>query len=177
MTADLVLYNANVLTLDSKYPGAQLVAIRGGKVLAVGESTDLKEFKGSRTLIIDCQGGTVLPGFNDAHCHFAALAKSLVNLNLGPAKVRSIPDIQREVGKLAQNLPRGTWIRADGYNEFYLREKRHPTRWDLDRASSVHPIKLTHRSGHAHVLNSLNLRVALLKETWKQANPMVCSTI
>ena len=160
MTADLVLYNANVLTLDSNYPGAQLVAVRDGKVLAVGESEDLKEFKGSRTLVIDCQGGTVLPGFNDAHCHFVALAKSLVNLNLGPAKVRSILDIQREIGKLAQNLPTGTWIRAEGYNEFYLSEKRHPTRWDLDKASSVHPIKLTHRSGHAHVLNSLALALA-----------------
>ena len=165
-TADLILYNANVLTLDSNYPRAQLVAIRAGKVLAVGENEDLKEFKCPRTTVIDCQGKAVLPGFNDAHCHFFALAKSLVSPSLSPAKVHSIFDIQKEIGMLAQNLPLGDWIKAKGYNEFYLAEKRHPTRWDLDKASPVHPIKLTHRSGHAHVLNSLALAlVGISKET------------
>src|SRR4030042_3767017 len=157
MIADLILHNANVLTLDPNYPRAQLVAIKGGKVLAVARDEALAEFRGPGATIIDCQGQTILPGFNDAHCHLVALATSLVNLDLGPTRVHSIPDIQGEIGKLAQNLPPGSWIRADGYNEFYLAEKRHPTRWDLDKASSVHPIKLTHRSGHAHVLTSLAL--------------------
>ena len=157
MTADLILYDANVVTLDSNCPRAQLVAVRGGKVLAVTNNEALAEFRGPKTTIIDCRGHTVLPGFNDAHCHLVALAKSLVSLNVGPAKICSIIDIQQEIKKLAQNLPQGSWISADGYNEFYLAEKRHPTRWDLDKASSVHPVKLTHRSGHAHVLNSLAL--------------------
>ncbi len=166
MTADLILYNASVLTLDAAHPRAQLVAIRDGKIFAVGENEDLKEFKGLRTEVIDCQGRTILPGFNDAHCHFVALAKSLVNPNLGPTKVHSIFDIQREIRELAQNLSLGSWIRADGYNEFYLAENRHPTRWDLDKATSSHPIKLTHRSGHAHVLNSLALiLVGISRET------------
>ena len=51
----------------------------------------------------------------------------------------------------------GTWLRARGYSEFYIAEKRHPTRWDLDSAAPRHPVKLTHHSGHAHVLNSLAL--------------------
>lgn len=164
--ADLILYNANILTLDSNYPKAQLVAVQGGKVLAVAGDEALEEFRGPMTMVLDCQGKTVLPGFNDAHCHFVALANSLVNLNAGPAKVRSIPDMQKEVRKAAQNLPPLSWIRADGYNEFYLDEKRHPTRWDLDKATSVHPVKLTHRSGHAHVLNSLALAlVGISRET------------
>jgi predicted amidohydrolase YtcJ len=63
-------------------------------------------------------------------------------------------------------LPKGTWIRGRGYNEFYLVEKRHPTRWDLDAISTIHPMKLTHRTGHAHVLNSLALKlVGISKET------------
>jgi len=166
MTADLVLYNANVVTLDTNYPRAQLAAIRDGKVLAVAGNEVLKEFRGSRTIVIDCQGKTVLPGFNDAHCHLVALAKSLVSPNLGPAKVHSILDIQKEIRKLTQDLPPGNWIRAEGYNEFYLAEKRHPTRWDLDKATSVHPVELTHRSGHAHVLNSLALAlVGISRET------------
>jgi predicted amidohydrolase YtcJ len=166
MTADLILYNANAVTLDSNCPRAQLVAVRDGKVLAVAGNEALGEFRGTGTTAIDCQGKAVLPGFNDAHCHLVALAKSLLSLNLGPAKVRSIPDIQKEIRKLARNLHQGSWISADGYNEFYLAEKRHPTRCDLDKASSVHPVKLTHRSGHAHVLNSLALAlVGISKET------------
>jgi hypothetical protein len=164
--ADLILYNANALTLDSNYPRAQLVAIRDGRVLAVGKNGDLKEFRGSKTKVVDCRGKTILPGFNDAHCHFVALAKSMVNLNLGPAKVHSIFDIQREIRELAQNFPQGSWIRAEGYNEFYLAEKRHPTRWELDKATSLHPVKLTHCSGHAHVLNSPALAlVGISRET------------
>ena len=166
MTADLILYNANVVTLDSNCPGAQLVAVRNGKVLVVTNNEALAEFRGPKTTIIDCRGQTVLPGFNDAHCHLVALAKSLISLNVGPARVCSILDIQQEIKKLAQNLPQGSWISVYGYNEFYLAEKRHPTRWDLDEASSVHPVKLTHRSGHAHVLNSLALAlVGISKET------------
>ncbi len=160
MRADLILYNANVVTLDSNYPEAQLVAIRDSKVLGVARNEALKEFRGSKTMVVDYQGRTVLPGFNDAHCHLVALAKSLVTPNFGPAKVHSIIDIQKELAKLAKDLPSGSWIKAEGYNEFYLIEKRHPTRWDLDRATPTHPVKLTHRSGHAHVLNSLALALA-----------------
>ena len=166
MAASLILYNANILTLDPDHPEAQLVAAQGGKVLAVAGNEALEEFRGHTTAVIDCEGKTILPGFNDAHCHFVALAKSLVNLNLGPAKVRCIPDVQKEIRRQAQNVPPGTWIRANGYNEFYLAEKRHPTRRDLDEATSVHPVKLTHRSGHAHVLNSLALAlVGISRET------------
>lgn len=166
MAADLILYHANVLTPGSHHPPAQLVAIRDDRILAIGGDEDLKEFTDSKTTVIDCQGRTVLPGFNDAHCHFVALAKSLVNLNLGPAKVHSILDIQREIRKVAKNLAPGSWLRAEGYDEFYLAEKRHPTRWDLDKATYIHPVKLTHRSGHAYVLNSLALTLAgISKET------------
>jgi predicted amidohydrolase YtcJ len=68
--------------------------------------------------------------------------------------------IKAALRNVAQKAVPGTWIRGRGYNEFYLAEKRHPTRWDLDEVSPNHPIKLTHRSGHAHVLNSLALQAA-----------------
>ena len=173
-TADLILHNANVLTPRASkasvlnledYP-RRLVAIQDGKILAIARTEALGEFKGPRTVVIDCHGKTVLPGFIDAHCHLVALAKSLVNLNLGPAKVHSIFDIQREIENLASSLPPGKWIRAEGYNEFYLAEGRHPTCWDLDKATLAHPVKLTHRSGHAHVLNSLALALTgIARET------------
>lgn len=166
MIADLILYNANVITLDSSCPKARWIAVKEGRILALGGNEVWREFKGPGTIMVDCHGETVLPGFNDAHCHLLALAKRLISPSITPKDVRSISDIQREIGRLAQSLPPGTWINAEGYDEFYLAEKRHPTRWDLDRASPVHPIKITHRSGHAHVLNSRALAfVGISRET------------
>ena len=174
MVADLILFNANVLTLNPKYPRAQLVAVRNGRVLGIGRNGDLREFRGDGTEVIDCRGGTVIPGFSDAHCHLVAFAESLLSLNLSPDKVHSIADIQEEIRKLARDLPAGSWIRGVGYNEFYLAEKRHPNRWDLDEATLVHPVKLTHRSGHAHVLNSPALRIAgISRETPEPPGGMI----
>ncbi len=160
MKADLILFNASVLTLDPSFPTAELVAVRNKKILHIGKNERLGELKGSRTRVIDCKNNTVLPGFIDAHCHLHAFAESLVNLNLDLSQgIKSIRDIQTKVKKVSQQFPSGTWIRAAGYNDFHLVEKRHPNRWDLDQATCVHPIKLTHRSGHAHLLNSLALKL------------------
>lgn len=156
----LILFNANVITMDPAFPKTQLVVIQNNRILAVGRNEDLKKFKNTNTNIIDCKGKTVLPGFIDAHCHITSLAESYVALNLNPRNnVHSISDIQAKIRSFSKELPSGTWISGKGYNEFYLTEKHHPTREDLDRATSIHPIKLTHRSGHAHVLNSIALRI------------------
>jgi predicted amidohydrolase YtcJ len=163
----LILTNANIITLDPLCPRGETVAARDGKILAVGSKKDLKKFKAEQFKVIDCRGKTVLPGFADAHCHFLGFAESLVGLNLEPRNnVRSIPHIQARISRLSKDLPSGTWIRGRGYNEFYLAEQRHPTRWDLDAATVLHPVKLTHRSGRAHVLNSLALeRVGISQGT------------
>lgn len=158
--ADLILYNANVLTLEPRRPRAGLVAVKGQKIIWVGTNDDREEFKGPKTPKIDCQGRTLVPGFNDAHCHIFAFAASLLSVDCSPSSVSSIADIQALIRGQAQKLPRGSWIRAAGYNEFYLAEKRHPSRWDLDQAAPEHPVKLVHRSRHACVLNSLALSLA-----------------
>jgi len=165
--ADLIIFNANVITMDPTCPKVKLVVIQNNRILAVGRNQDLKEIKTKTAKIIDCNGKTVLPGFIDAHIHLHSFAESFIALNLEPHNtVRSISDIQKKIRELSQQLPEGTWIRGRGYNEFYLGEKRHPSRWDLDAISTIHPMKLTHRTGHAHVLNSLALKlVGISKET------------
>ena len=165
--ADLILFNANVMTMGSAHPTAQLIAIQKNRIIAVGKDDDLREIQKRNTKTIDCKGKTVLPGFIDAHLHLHALAESYVTLNLEPRhNVQSISDIQTRIKASSQELPSGNWIRGRGYNEFYLAEKRHPNRWDLDQVTSTHPIKLTHRTGHAHVLNSLALQmVGISNET------------
>jgi predicted amidohydrolase YtcJ len=164
---DLILFNANVITMDPLFPKAEGVLIKNGKILSATTNDALKKWDRMKATTIDCKGKTVLPGFIDAHCHIHALAESYVTLNLEPRNdIRSIPDIQRRIMDLLPNLPQGTWIRGRGYNEFYLSEKRHPNRWDLDQATSAYPIRLTHRTGHAHVLNSLALKmVGISNET------------
>ena len=163
--SDLILFNANIITMDPAFPHAQLVAIQNGKILAVSDNESIVDLKKRNTKTIDCKGKTISPSFIDSHCHLLAFAESLVTLNLKPQNnVRSISDIQGKIRQLSQELPPGTWIRGRGYNEFYLTEKRHPTRWDLDAATVAHPVKLTHRSGRAHVLNTLGLKLVGISE-------------
>jgi len=165
--SDYVLFNANVITMDTSFPKAQLIAIKNGKIQSVSNNNYISKLKNSKTIVIDCKGRTIIPGIIDPHLHFFGFCERLVTLDLSPRNnIRSISDIQEKIREIARTLPPGAWIRAGGYNEFYLAEKRHPNRWDLDRATTLHPIRLTHRSGRAHVLNSLALNyINISKET------------
>ncbi len=158
--ANLILTNANAITIDPGQPRAELVAIKGDRILLVGSNKELGQVKGAKTRVIDCQGRTVVPGFNDAHCHVFSFVRKQLSLDLSPSSVSSISDIKAAVHRQAENTPRGEWLVGNGYNEFYLAEKRHPTRWDIDEAAPQHPVVLTHRSLHACVLNSLALSLA-----------------
>jgi hypothetical protein len=154
----MVLFNANIVTMDPSCPFAEWVVISEGIIRALGTRKDYKVFRSKNTEIIDCGSRTVLPGFMDPHLHLRAFAESCVSLNLFSLQgLKSIVDIQSVIKNRCKEKLRGKWIRGRGYNEFYLIEKRHPTRWDLDEVSPDHPVKLSHRSGHAHVLNSLAL--------------------
>ena len=166
MSADLVLNNANVITMDPDRPTAGVVAIKGNKILAVGGKEVLGEVRGAKTRVIDCQGRTVVPGFNDAHCHIFSFIRKLRSLDLSPSSVSSIAEIKAAIRRRARSLPPGSWLSGTDYNEFYLAEKRHPNRRDLDEAAPHHPVILTHRSLHACVLNSMALSLAgITRET------------
>jgi predicted amidohydrolase YtcJ len=160
MPADLILTNANIVTMNPAKPSASLVAVRGNKIWLVAESDHLGEVRGAKTKLIDCGGKTVVPGFNDAHCHTFSFIRKLGSIDLSPPAINSIADIRAAVRKRARNTPAGNWITASDYNEFYLAEKRHPNRRDLDEAVPEHPVVLYHRSLHACVLNSLALAMA-----------------
>ncbi len=157
---DLILYDANVLTMDPILPKAQTVAIRGGKTLAAGGNEDFDDLLCMNTQVIDCKGKTILPGFIDAHCHLRAYAERFVTLDISPRNhVYSISDLQARIRSFSEKVSPGTWIIGKAYDEFYLREQRHPTHRDLDASTSLHPVKLTHRTGHAHVLNKSALAI------------------
>ncbi len=158
--ADLILKNANVLTVDSVSPAAELVAIKGDKILLVAGKESIESVTGAGTRIIDCRGKTLVPGFNDAHCHIFSFIRKLLSIDLSPLAVSSISDIKVAIGREVQNTPAGQWISGTGYDDFYLDEQRHPTRWDIDEVAPHHPVVLSHRSLHACVLNSRALSLA-----------------
>ena len=159
-TISLALVNANVLTVDPGQPLAEAVAISRDRIVAVGSNCDVLRLASSRTRIIDCQGQTLLPGFNDAHCHLPGLARRMLDLDCSPRFAPSIAKLQALVRERTASLAPGTWLRGFGYDDLQLAERRHPHRRDLDAAAPYHPAWIEHRSGHASVLNSRALELA-----------------
>ena len=155
---DLILENARVLTLDplqpAGWPANWYVAMQGDRITSVGPQEALRDVPVAGAKRIDCQGMTLAPGFDDAHIHLLAYASSLLQVDCRPSRVGSIADIVDAIQQRAAVTPAGGYIRAFGYDEFYLAEGRHPNRRDLDAATISHPIRLDHRTGHASVLNS-----------------------
>jgi predicted amidohydrolase YtcJ len=160
MRVSVVLAGGNFITFERGENRAEAVAVSGESISAVGRIDEVRQLAGPDTRWIDCRGMTVLPGFHDAHFHIMASITRKLDLDCGPDAVKSIADIERLVRNQAGLIKNGDWIIGSGYDEHYLREKRHPTRRDLDRASPVNPVRLAHRSGHAYVLNSMALRLA-----------------
>jgi len=161
---DVILYNATVLPLTDDGQTAEAVAITGDRITAVGPKADILAMANADTQRTDLNGGTVLPGFIDAHGHFPSsglIAKYFVDLNSPPiGAMKSIDDIVAALADRATNTPKGEWIQGRGYDDTLVAEMRHPTRWDLDRASTDHPIYIGHISGHLSVGNSLALELA-----------------
>lgn len=156
--ADFALVNAKIYTLSYVKPHASALAAWGGRILALGGEEEVVPFIGSTTQVLDAGGRAVLPGFHDAHCHILLFGLSLQEINLKGAE--TLDEIIAAVAEKARLLPAGSWIRGGGYNENLLRERRHPTRWELDRAAPSHPVWLSHVSGHMGVANSLALSQA-----------------
>ena len=144
------------LTCDPNRPEAQAVAITAGKILAVGTERELRAFVSPKTQTIPCAGRTVLPGFIDPHLHLFAWASHYCGADLSTA--RSIDEIRSQLRARLATLGSQDWLRGYGYDEFFLEEKRHPNRHDLDAISTDKPVILRHRTGHAAVLNSAALR-------------------
>ncbi|MFH1651912.1 MAG: amidohydrolase [Chloroflexota bacterium] len=152
--AELVLKNVRVITMDHRRPYAVALAVRGDRVLMAGGVAEAASVTGPRTRVLDLGGGTVVPGFNDAHGHLFSFIRQLLGIDLSPEAVSSIEDIKAAVLRKARQTPTGEWLSGSGYNEYYLAERRCPNRWDLDPVSPEHPVILNHRGLHACVLNS-----------------------
>jgi predicted amidohydrolase YtcJ len=159
--ADLVVRRANVITVDTNQPRAQAFAVADGKFVAVGSDESMKPFIGANTRVLDLAGKTVVPGFIDAHAHPGPEFPEdspWASVDCRPEKVRTIDTLVAALKRKAELTPARQWVIGARYQETKL--GRHPTRWDLDRASTNHPIIISHSSGHQSVCNSLALELA-----------------
>jgi predicted amidohydrolase YtcJ len=156
--ADIVLHGGIVITGDEKKPRAQGVAVKDGRILWVGTNEGVKQAVGRRTQVRDLKGMTVIPGFIESHNHTLMFGLGLSSIDL--TKVKSIEEIIALVKERAAKQKEGTWITGVGYNQNELREKRHPSRQDLDKAAPKHLVSLRHTSAHGYAVNSLALAKA-----------------
>ncbi len=168
--ADLVITNANIVTMDTKQPRAEAVAIKGDRIVAVGSSEDLKSWTKESTKVIDAKGLFVMPGFIEGHGHFTGVGSSLVNLNLLNSK--NWNEIVAQVAEKVKNVKPGEWIIGRGWHQEKWDEslerqiEGYPFHDELSAISPDNPVLLSHASGHASFANknAMDL-VGLSKET------------
>jgi predicted amidohydrolase YtcJ len=159
---DLILRNGRVITIDSRQPAAEAVAIAGDRILAVGSNADIDALAVAGTKKIDLGGSTVVPGFIDGHCHPAYSGRR--HLRFIDCDLRSIKAIQDAVRERAAKTPPGEWITGFKYDDTKTSERRFITRDDLDAAAPDHPVYIGHRGGHTGYVNSLALAKAGINE-------------
>ena len=157
-------FNGPIVTLDAQERVVEAVAVRGDTIVFAGPVAAAREAAGAGATPIDLKGRALLPGFYAAHDHFlnaSMAAMYAVDLNSPPiGPVESIEDIVAALRERAAATPPGGWISGRGYDDTLVREQRHPTRRDLDRVSTAHPIWIVHTSGHLGVANSRALAIA-----------------
>ena len=173
ISADIIFAGGDVITMDPARPTAEAVAVKDGRVLALGTRKAMEQtYGGAATQTVDLGGKTLMPGFIDPHSHISqyVVAWGLPTLNPPPVgDVGSIADIVAKVRTYIQTtkVPAGTLVVATGYDDSLLAENRHPTAQDLDAISPDHPVILIHVSGH---LASAN-RAALALVGYTKASP------
>jgi predicted amidohydrolase YtcJ len=151
---DLVVLNARVYTSDAAVPRAEAFAVKHGRFVAVGSTSDIRNLATRHTQIVDAQQTTVTPGFIDTHCH-----PSGVNELYGvTANLRTVREIQAAIRKKAQSTPPGYWVNGFMFDDTKL--DRPLTRRDLDEATIDHPVSVAHRGGHTTWYNSKAFELA-----------------
>lgn len=162
--------NGTILTMNPDNEIAEAIFVVGDRIAVVGSTSEIEAMFRSDTVIHDLLGKTVIPGFIDAHGHFPGSGLITQGADLSSPPVGDVVSIEQMVEKLrahAANTPEGEWILGLSYDDTLVKEKRHPTRHDLDRASTLHPIVAMHVSGHLAVANSRALELAKIDRDTK----------
>jgi predicted amidohydrolase YtcJ len=157
-TADLIITNAKIWTVDKSLPMAQAVAILGDRIVAVGSSADIDAWRGPNTHVIDAGGKLLLPGFNDAHVHFVSGGMQLTNVQLKDAS--SPQEFARRIGERAKLTAKGEWILGGNWDETKWNPPNMPTKELIDAVTADTPVFVSRYDGHMGLANSVALRLA-----------------
>ena len=157
-TADLVLTNGHIYTVDDARPQVSALAVRGGRVLFVGSDAEAKALAGPSTQVIDLRGAAVFPGFTDAHAHLLGLGNMLQRVNLAGSK--SYDEVIARVKAWAKDVKPGEWIQGRGWDQNRWPVKEFPTHEALSRAFPNNPVVLDRIDGHALLANARAMEVA-----------------
>ena len=159
VAADTVLRHGTILTVDAKDRVVSAMAIRGGRIIALGSDKAMTAFIGRKTKVIDLAGRTATPGMIDAHAHaLEGGIDEVANLQLGEAS--SVADFLARVKARAAELPAEAWLTGSGWNESRIAEHRPPSLAELDAVSGGHPVALGNTTGHYTLVNSAVLKLA-----------------
>jgi len=156
--ASLVLLNGKIATMDEKNPWLSALAISGERIIYTGSEGGAKDYISRETEVIDLKGRLVLPGFNDAHLHFAGAGLMSVRVNLRDCE--SFQEIKKRVLEKVKKLKTGSWILGRGWDHNLFNQGNWPDKTILDEISTNHPVFLKRIDGHAAWANSLTLKLA-----------------
>jgi len=161
--AQMVLFNGRILTVDPRDTIVQALAIRDGKIIAVGSDRDVLRLADAATKRIDLRGRTATPGLVDSHAHIAdGGVEELYHVHL--SDVPTVGEAVRRVQAGLAAVKPGAWLQGDGWDEGKLAERRYLTAADLDAVSPNNPVWLMHTTGHYGVANSAALRLAKIDQ-------------
>ena len=159
MTADTIFHNGTLWTGRQGPNDATALAVGGDRIVAVGREIDVVNLRGAATRVVDLEGGTLLPGFVDAHAHIWKIGHLLTTL-LDVRSAASLTDLAARVRAHADRLPPDAWLYGRGYNEARFTEGRGPTRHDLDAVIADRPVVLMRTCAHIIACNSRALDLA-----------------
>ncbi len=172
-SADLIVVNARIYTVNEKQPWAEAMAVRDGKILAVGSTTAIKSLSGPSTRIIDAQDRLLLPGFTDCHVHFMDGSLSLQRVNVEDAK--DLADVQRMIKQFAAAHPNDAWVLGRGWSYAHFPNTGGlPTKEMLDAVIPDRPAFIEGYDGHTFWANSKALALAGIdRNTRNPANGII----
>ena len=160
---DLILLNGNIRTLDIQRPQTQAIAVKAGRIMAVGENDEISDLASSKTERVNLNGRLGIPGMMDSHFHFYDWAMGRQQLDL--ARVKSLDELLNQVAQATRKLPRENWILGQGWNESDWPEHIMPRRDHLDAMAPAHPVALWRCDLHLVSVNSRALELAGIDET------------
>lgn len=167
MKIDLLIKNANIITLDAKHRRAGSLAVSNGRIVKIWGSNEPLHGEAmmfSHTEVVDLKGRTLIPGFIDTHNHLLMYSQFREHINCSSPHNQRIDDILMKISQAAKEKAPGEWIMGWGYDDTMLAEMRHPSREELDMVAPYHPVFVRHISGHFAAVNSMALSLAGIDE-------------